>query len=404
VTAEGGGWPQLLVILLDPEGFRRVAMTADQELSIAHHLAGLTDPRIDRSRLHELLDIIAIALRAVVAGADSRDDIEDLGHAKVAWLKTFLDPPDGIPSHGTFRRTFERLDPEESQRGFLCWVEALHEVTGRQVIAIGGKTLRRSFDRAQGESALHPVHARATANHPLLGRVAVDEKSNEITAIPKLLKMLSISGAIVTIDAMGRQEEIARTIRGREADDVLASKANHERLFERVVASWDRACARLMKGPDIGHHREWSEGHGRDEFRRCRATSDLDWLEGREEWEDPKSVVTVEAERFLGDELSVETRYYLSSLANDAEVFNGAIRGHRGVESSPHWALDVTFQEDRSRIGEENAPEDFGLLRRLALCPLKKESTSERSIEGKRLRASWDEGYLRRVLCGNAVN
>jgi predicted transposase YbfD/YdcC len=381
-----------------------MTMKADQELSLAHHFAELTDPRIDRSRLHELLDIVAIAICAVVAGADSWDDIEDFGNAKHEWLKTFLDLPDGIPCHDTFRRLFERLDPAEFQRGFLGWVEALHEATERQVVAIDGKTLRRSFDRAKGQSALHMVHAWATANHLLLGQVAVDEKSNEITAIPELLKMLEISGAIVTIDAMGCQKEIARTIRGREADYVLTLKANHENLFEQVVAFGDGACGRGMKGPGIDYHREWSEGHGRTEARRCWATSDLDWLSGREEWEGLRSVVMVEAERFIGASLSVETRDYLSSLPNDAKLLNDAVRSHWGVENSLHWVLDVTFNEDRSRIQKENAPENFGLLRRLALCLLKKEPTSKRSIKGKRLRASWDEGYLRRVLCGNAEN
>src|SRR4051812_26402583 len=381
-----------------------MTMTADREASLAHHFAELTDPRIDRSRLHELLDIVAIAICAVVAGAESWDDIEDFGNAKHAWLKTFLALPNGIPSHDTFRRVFERLDPEEFQRCFLGWIEALHEATGRQVVAIDGKTLRRSFDRAKGKSALHMVHAWATADRLLLGQVAVDEKSNEITAIPKLLEMLALSGAIVTIDAMGCQKDIGRTIRGRKADYVLALKANHERLFEQVVASWDGARARLMMGPGIRRHREWSEGHGRDEFRRCWATSDLSWLEGREEWEGLRSVVMVEAERFIGDSLGVETRYYLSSLADDARLLNGAARSHWGVENSLHWVLDVTFNEDRSRIRKENAPENFGLLRRLALCLLKKESTSKRSIKGKRLQAAWDDGYLQRVLCGNAGN
>jgi predicted transposase YbfD/YdcC len=377
-------------------------MTTDQDLSIAHHFADLTDPRIDRSRLHDLLDIVAIAICAVVAGADSWDDIEDFGKLKHDWLKTFLDLPNGIPSHDTFRRLFERLDPDEFQRGFLGWIEALHEATERQVIAIDGKTLRRSFDRAKGRSALHLVHAWATANHLLLGQVAVDQKSNEITAIPVLLKMLSISGAIVTIDAMGCQKEIAHTIRDRKADYILALKANHERLFEQVVAFWEAGYARRMKGPDIRYHRQWNESHGRFEARRCWATSDLDWLEGREEWKDLKSVVFIESERFIGDSLSVETRYYLSSLPNDAKLLNEAIRSHWGVENSLHWVLDVTFQEDRSRIKKENAPENFGLLRRLALCLLKKETTSKRSIKGKRMRAAWDDGYLLRVLCGNA--
>jgi predicted transposase YbfD/YdcC len=379
-------------------------MTADQEHSITHHFADLTDPRIDRSRLHELLDIVAIAICAVVAGADSWDDIEDFGNAKIDWLKTFLALPNGIPSHDTFRRLFERLDPDEFQRGFLGWIEALHEATERQVVAIDGKALRRSFDRAKGQSALHMVHAWATANHLLLGQVAVDEKSNEITAIPKLLRILEISGAIVTIDAMGCQKEIARTIRGRKADYILALKANHERLFEQVVAFWEAGYSRRMKGPDIRYHRQWNESHGRFEARRCWAASDLDWLEGRAEWEGLRSVVFIESERFIGEALSVETRYYLSSLPNDAKVLNEAVRSHWGVENSLHWVLDMTFHEDRSRIKKENAPENFGLLRRLALCLLKKETTSKRSIKGKRLQAAWDDGYLLRVLCGNAGN
>jgi predicted transposase YbfD/YdcC len=379
-------------------------MKADQELSIAHHFALMTDPRIDRSRLHELLDIVAIAICAVVAGAESWDDIEDFGHAKDDWLSTFLALPNGIPSHDTFRRVFERLDPDEFQRCFLRWVEALHEATERQVVAIDGKTLRRSFDRAKGKSALHLVHAWATANHLLLGQVAVDEKSNEITAIPKLLKMLGLSGAIVTIDAMGCQKEIARTIRERKADYLLALKANHEHLFGQVVAFFNGACGHGRKGGGIRYHREWSRGHGRDECRRCWATSDLSWLGGREEWADLRSVVLVESERFIGDSLAVEERYYLSSLPADAKLLNEAARTHWGVENSLHWVLDVTFGEDRSRIKKENAPENFGLLRRLALCLLKKETSSKRSIKGKRLRASWDDSYLERVLCGNTEN
>ena len=266
-------------------------MTAVPELSLVHHFADVTDPRIDRSRLHNLIDIVAIAICAVVAGADTWEDIEDFGKAKHAWLQSFLDLPNGIPSHDTIRRLFERLDPEEFQRGFLSWVEAVHEATDRQVIAIDGKTQRGSHDRAKGKSALHLVHAWATSNHLLLGQLAVDEKSNEITAIPKLLKLLEISGAIVTIDAMGCQKEIARTIRERTADYVLALKANHEHLYEQVVAFFDRACAHGRKADGIRYHREWDQGHGRDECRRCWVTSDLDWLVGREQWEGLRSEV-----------------------------------------------------------------------------------------------------------------
>ena len=276
---------------------------------------------------------MAIAICAVVAGAESWDDIEDFGKAKHAWLKDFLALPNGIPSHDTFRRLFERLDPEEFRRCFLGWIEALHEATERQLIAIDGKTLRRSFDRAKGKSALHLVHAWASANHLLLGQVAVDEKSNEITAIPKLLKVLEITGAIVTIDAMGCQKEIARTIRHREADYLLALKGDHEHLFEQVVAFFEGACAHGRKEGGIHYHREWSEGHGRDECRRCWATSDLSWLEGREEWADLRSVVLIESERFIGESLAVEERYYLSSLPADARLLNEAARSHWSVEN-----------------------------------------------------------------------
>jgi len=380
-------------------------MTVERESSLARHFAELTDPRVDRTRLHDLLDIVAIAICAVVAGADSWDDIEDFGKAKHDWLKTFLALPNGIPSHDTVRRLFERLDPDEFQRCFLRWIEALHEATERQVVAIDGKTLRRSFDRAKGKSALHLVHAWASANHLLLGQVAVDEKSNEITAIPKLLKMLEITGAIVTIDAMGCQKEVARTIRGRQADYLLALKGNHEHLFEQVVAFWQEAYLRGFKGYEaMTYHRQWNQGHGRFEARRCWATSDLSWLAGREEWDGLRSVVFVESERFVGESLAVEERYYLSSLPADAKLLNEAARSHWAVENSLHWVLDVTFHEDSSRIRKENAPENFGLLRRLALCLLKGESSSKRSIRGKRLRASWDDGYLLQVMCGNVGN
>ena len=376
-----------------------------QEQSLAHHFADLTDPRVDRTKLHDLLDIVTIAICAVVAGADAWEQIEQFARAKQDWLKSFLALPNGIPSHDTIARVFARLDPDEFQRCFLRWVGALQEATERRVIAIDGKTLRRSFDRAKGKSALHLVHAWATANHLLLGQVAVDEKSNEITAIPELLRMLEVSGAIVTIDAMGCQKEIARIAREEGADYLLALKANHERLYGQVKAFWEEAYRRGFKGYEVmTYHRQWNEGHGRFEARRCWATSDLSWLEGREEWDGLRSVVFVESERFVGESLAVEERYYLSSLPADARLLNEAARSHWAVENSLHWVLDVTFDEDRSRIRKGGAPENFGLLRRLALCLLKRDTSWKGSIKGKRLRASWDEDYLLHVLCGNTGN
>jgi predicted transposase YbfD/YdcC len=376
-----------------------------QEQSLAHHFADLTDPRVDRTKLHDLLDIVTIAICAVVAGADAWEQIEQFARAKQDWLKSFLALPNGIPSHDTIARVFARLDPDEFQRCFLRWVGALQEATERRVIAIDGKTLRRSFDRAKGKSALHLVHAWATANHLLLGQVAVDEKSNEITAIPELLRMLEVSGAIVTIDAMGCQKEIARIAREEGADYLLALKGNHEHLHGQVVAFWEEAYRRGFKGYGVmTYHRQWNAGHGRFEVRRCWATSDLSWLEGREEWDGLRSVVFVESERFVGGSLAVEERYYLSSLPADARLLNEAARSHWAVENSLHWVLDVTFDEDRSRIRKGGAPENFGLLRRLALCLLKRDTSWKGSIKGKRLRASWDEDYLLHVLCGNTGN
>ncbi len=379
-------------------------MRPDQGLSVAHHFADLTDPRIERTRLHELLDIVAIAICGVIAGADSWVHIEQFARAKHAWFRTFLALPNGIPSHDTIARLFARLDPDEFQKGFAGWIESIRQATDREVVAIDGKTLRRSYDRAKGKSALHMVHAWATANHLLLGQVAVDEKSNEITAIPKLLRMLVLSGAIVTIDAMGCQKEIARTIRQRGADYVLALKGNHEHLHEQVVAFWEAAYRRGFKDLDVSYHRQWNESHGRFEARRCWATSELSWLAGREDWPDLRSVVFVESERFVGEALSVEERYYLSSLPADAKLLNGAVRSHWGVENSLHWVLDMTFDEDRSRIRKDSAPENFASLRRLALCLLKNEGTLRQSLKGKRLMASWDEAYLLRVLGAEGEN
>lgn len=341
-------------------------MAADHDLSFAHHFADLTDPRIDRSRHHELLDIVAVALGAVIAGAESWDDIEDFGKVKHDGLKTFRASPNGIPSHDTLRRLFERLDPDEFRRCSLGGIGAGHEATERQVIALDGTTLRRSFDRANGQSALHRVHAWATANHLLRGQVAVDEESDAITAIPVRLKMREITGAIVTIDALGCPKEIARTIRQRQADYLLALQANHEHRYEQVVSCFDGAGAGKMKGDDIRYHREWDGGQGRTECRRCWATSDLSWLSGREGWTDLKGVVMIEAERFVGDALRVATRSSLSGLPDAAPLRNEAARSHWGVADSLPWVLDVTSHEDSSRITKEDAPEDFGRLRRLA--------------------------------------
>lgn len=366
--------------------------------SIHKYFATVTDPRVERTKLHLLRDILVIAICAVICGADTWVEMEAYGRAKEQWLRQFLALPNGIPSHDTFARVLARLKPEELQQCFLRWMQAVSEVTQGEVVAVDGKTLRRSFDRASGKSAIHMVSAWASANRLVLGQQKVDEKSNEITAIPALLQLLELKGCIVTIDAMGCQKAIARTIVDQGADYVLTLKANHGLLYEEVQRFF--AWAQQRQFADVPHEYEHTldGSHGRVEERRYWLVSDLTWLTAKQEWAGLESLGMVERQRTVAGKTTLDVHYYLTSLAGSGQQFGGAVRTHWSVENGLHWVLDVAFQEDQSRLRRDHAAENFAVLRHLALSLLRQESTCANGIKVKRLKAALDEDYLTRVL------
>jgi predicted transposase YbfD/YdcC len=371
--------------------------------SIEHHFGGLQDPRIDRTKRHELLDIIVTAICAVICGADGWVAIEEFGKAKLGWLRRFLELPNGIPSHDTFGRVFGKLDPDQFRICFMNWIMAVSEITEGQVIAIDGKTLRRSHDKTLGKGAIVMVSAWATADHLVLGQVKVDEKSNEITAIPELLRALDISGCIITTDAMGCQKEIASLIVAGEGDYTLALKENHGQLYEDVKLLFDDLEASRFSAYRYDMERTVNKGHGRLETRWCWTISDpelLQALRGTKDWPKLQSVVKVQAKRDDGQQVTIEDRYYLSSLDGNARKQLAATRTHWGIENSLHWVLDIAFREDECRVRKDHSAQNLAILRHIALNLLKQEKTAKIGVKSKRLRAGWDEQYLLRVLAG----
>ncbi len=374
---------------------------ASYTASLTEHFGSLVDPRIDRTKRHNLMDIITIALCGVIAGADSWVDVEAFGKRKVEWLRKMLDLPNGIPSHDTFGRVFAKLDAQQFERCFTEWVLAVREVLQGDVVAIDGKRVRRSHDRYIGKDAIHMVGAWASASGVALGQTRVDGRSNEITAIPRLLEMLQVEGCIVTIDAMGCQKEVASKILEERADYVLAVKRNQGRLHEDVHDIFDLARKSGFDSLDHDYHETVNAGHGRVETRRCWAVSDLDhirYVDDGGQWPGLTTLVMVEGERIVGGKTTVESRYYISSLPNDASVLLNAVRSHWSIENQLHWSLDVTFNEDGSRVRSGNGAENFSVLRRMALNLLKAEKTTRRSLAGKRKDAAWDNDYLFKVL------
>lgn len=367
--------------------------------SIWEHFSVLPDPRVDRTKLHKLSDIITIVICAVICGAETWVDIADFGRAKEPWLRTFLELPNGICSHDTFGRVFAALDPGAFERCFQAWITALAGSAEGKLIAIDGKTIRRSLDRANGKAAIHMVTAWVHENHAAFGQIRTEDKSNEITAIPKLLEMLNLKDATVTIDAMGCQKDIAQKVLDKGGQYVLAVKSNHETLYEDIRLFLDDAIEQGFAGIEHDVYELTEKGHGRIERRRCWTTSQIGWLGQRHQWPGLQSIAAVDSRRQIGEKITTQRRYFISSLpARTAQRIAQAVRKHWSIENELHWSLDVCFGEDQSRARIGNAAENLSRVRRLALTLLKQEKTAKVGVKAKRLMAGWDEKYLLRVL------
>lgn len=370
--------------------------------TIQEHFGSITDPRIERTKLHKLIDILVIAICAAICGCDNWEDIALFGKAKREWFATFLELPNGIPSHDTFNRVFGRLNPDEFRSSFMAWISAASKLISGQVISLDGKVLRSSHDRGIGKGAIDMVSAWACENRLVLGQVKVDEKSNEITAIPQLLKALEISGCIVTIDAMGCQTEIAKTIVDEGGDYVLALKGNQGNLCEDVQMLFADLENSDYRAYAYDYVKTVNKGHGRIEIRECWTISDPDTLRhlrGFENWKKLQTVSLIRSQRWIGDEKTCEDRFHIASIVGAKRVL-GSVRAHWSIENSLHWTLDLAFNEDRCRVRKDNGPENFAILRHIALNLLKQEQTCKRSIKGKRLLAGWKEDYLLTLLSG----
>jgi predicted transposase YbfD/YdcC len=363
--------------------------------SLEECFGDLPDPRVVGRCDHLLIDIIMVAVCAVLSGAESWSEVEQFGESKQAWLKQYLELAGGIPSHDTFGRVFRLLDADAFQARFMDWVEATFAIERGQVIAVDGKTARGSRDSYRGQDAIHLVSAFAQASGLLLGQRKVDEKSNEITAVPELLKTLFIKGCVVTVDALNCQKDIAQTIIDREADYVFALKGNHPQLHQEVIEWFEWAKARQFRDLEHTFCQKVSKGHGRRETRQCYALSDpaaFEALAYYDGWAGLRSIAVVYRERRLPDRTQSETAYFLSSLPADAERILDATRAHWAVENTLHWTLDVTFAEDASRVRLDNAPENFAVLRHLAFNLLKRHP-SKVSLNRKRYRAALDDAF-----------
>lgn len=366
--------------------------------SLIDQFSKVEEPRADNKR-HLLLDIIIIAICAAICDANDWTDVQLFGEAKEEWFRSFLKLPHGIPSHDTFGRVFALIDAEQFQQCFREWIGAVEERTQGEIIALDGKQLRRSHDRALGKKAIYMVSAWAAKNSLILGQRKVDEKSNEITAIPKLLDMLEVSGCVVTTDAMGCQTAIAQKIIENEADYVFIVKENQPRLLETIRGLYDDNDE--MRWVNCDYHKTVDKGHGRTEIRQCWTTSDPEYLEyiaSLADWPGLQSIAMIEAERRTNEGRTVQRRYLISSLESNAKQLLSSARTYWGIENKLHWVLDLAFREDDSRVRKGDGPENMAALRHIALNLLRLEDTPKISIRAKRKKAGWDNNYLLKVL------
>lgn len=369
-----------------------------QPNTIETYFNSLPDPRINRQKRHKLLDIITITLCAILSGAETWTDIEEFGKTKKDWFNGFLELANDIPSHDTFGRVFSKLDPEAFQQSFITWIQASNELVEEQVIAIDGKCLRHSYDKAAGKSAIYMVSAWASENNIVLGQVKTDEKSNEITAIPKLLEAIEIKGSTVTIDAAGCQKKIARKIIEREGDYTLAVKGNQGHLRDYIEDFFTTGMKNDFLGISYDYYESTDAGHGRVEVRRHWTVSELGDFPGKPEWHGLATIGMVESERHTKDKTTIEHRYYINSQDDGAELFANRVRKHWGVENKLHWCLDVGFREDECRIRKGYASENLAVIRHIALNLLKKNKSYKGGLKAKRLKAAWDDEYRETIL------
>ena len=363
--------------------------------SILQHFASLTDPRINRQKKHQLQDIFFITLCAVICGADNWVEIEEYGGAKEAWFTEQLGLVNGIPSHDTFGAVFAAIDQTQFSECFSRWVADLAALTEGEIIAIDGKCLRRSVDNASKKAAIHLVSAWAQQNRLVLGQVKVDDKSNEITAIPKLLERLDIAGAVITIDAMGCQKKIAEQIVRQGGDYVLSLKGNQGSLLDDVEIFFSSALAPDALTVSI------DSDHGRLETRTIASSDDIGWLRERHDWCGLNSILAVTLREESGPKIREDTRYFISSLkADDQQRLANAVRAHWSIENNLHWVLDVAFDEDRNRTRQGHSAANLAVIRHIALNLIKNETSRKVGIKVKRKRAGWDNHYLLRLIKG----
>lgn len=366
--------------------------------SLQQAFSTITDPRRNHTKHYELIDILMIALCCLLCGGTSFTHMEQFGLAKLDWLRTFLELPNGIPSHDSFRRVFALIDPAQFASAFLSWTQNLRTAVGAEIVALDGKTLRRSFDRRKGRGPIHLVSAWAGANRLVLGQLKTADKSNEITAVPELLRALELAGCIVTADALNCQKNIAKEISEADADYVLALKGNHGTAHAEVLSFLQDARQRHFAGVAHDFFETLDKEHGRLERRRYWITEQIGWFADRTEWEKLRSVALVESEREVDGQRHVEHRVFLCSLRAEAKLLAQAVRGHWGIENQLHWVLDVQMGEDDCRVRVGHAAENLATLRRIVLNLLRRDTQTKAGTRAKQLKAAWDHAYLQSLL------